>query len=95
MNRLYLAYHDRGLGVLAVSVDEDIHLVREFLVKSPLAFPILLDEGGVQAKKAFRVTEFPTTFLVDRSRHIRDVWRGGRDWDTPEVHRIAAAMLAT
>lgn len=94
LNRLFLTYRAQGLGVFAVSVDEDAHLVREFLVKLPLAFPILLDPGAMHAKQDFRVAEFPTTFLVDRSRRIRDVWVGERDWDAPEVRQVAAAMLA-
>ncbi|MBS1197904.1 MAG: Peroxiredoxin [Proteobacteria bacterium] len=93
LNRLYLAYRSQGLEVLAISVDEDIHLVREFLVKLTLDFPILLDRGAVRTKQEFKVTRFPTTFLVDRSQRIRNIWIGERDWDAPAIRSEVAALL--
>jgi peroxiredoxin len=85
LNRLYQEHLARGLKVFAVSVDEDVHLVREFLIKVHQDFPILLDPGARVAKQVFAVSSFPTTLLVDRGNRIRDVWVGERDWDAVPI----------
>ena len=95
LNQLFLDYRDRGLTVEAASVDEDIHLVREFLLKVPLAFPILLDRAGKLAKEEFRVSVFPTSFLVDRSRVVRAVWVGERDWSDGPFRAAIERVLAS
>lgn len=95
LNQLFLDFRGRGLAVEAASIDEDVHLVREFLLKVPLAFPILLDQGGHLAKERFRVSVFPTSFLVDRSRVVRAVWVGERDWSDGPVRAAIERVLAS
>lgn len=93
LNRLYGRFLARGLGVFGVSVDEDLHLVREYLLKEPLDFSIMLDPGAKAATGKFGVAGFPTTFLVDRQGLIRATWVGERDWDAPPIQAAAAALL--
>ncbi len=81
LNRLFNDFQPRGLAVFAVSVDEDIHLVREFLLRLPLSFPILLDRGGKLAKEDYGVIGYPTTFLVARNSVVKEIWFGERNWD--------------
>jgi thiol-disulfide isomerase/thioredoxin len=92
LNRLFNDFRPQGLGVFAVSVDEDIHLVREFLLQLPLTFPILLDPGGKRALRDYRIIGYPTTFLVGRNALVKDVWFGERDWDASAV-RLACEAL--
>lgn len=94
LNQLFLDYQGRGLAVAAASIDDDVHLVREFLLQVPLAFPIYLDRGGKLAKGVFRVSVFPTTFLVDRGRVVRSVWVGERDWGGLDIRRSIDRVLA-
>lgn len=93
LNRLYGRFSARGLGVFGVSVDEDLHLVREYLLKEPLDFSILLDPGAKVATGKFGVAGFPTTFLVDRQGLVRATWVGERDWDAPPIQAAAAELL--
>jgi len=81
LGRLYRAYAARGFQVFAVSVDRDTHLIREYLVATPLDFPVLLDPQGIVSERAFQVRMFPTSWLVDAGSLVRDVWGGERDWD--------------
>lgn len=92
LNRLYQEWRGRGLKVLAISVDSDPHLIREYLVATPLDFPVLLDPGGELSKGLFRVQAFPTTWLVDLDSTVRDVWVGDRDWDAA-ANRVAVEAL--
>lgn len=93
LNRLYHDLRGRGLQVLAVSIDTDLHLVREFLVQERLDFPILLDPEGVLARRVFGVAAYPTTWLVGRDGAVRDVWVGERDWDAAPIRTRVTALL--
>jgi len=92
LGRLHRAYAARGFQVFAVSVDRDTHLVREYLVGTPLDFPVLLDPQGIVSERAFQVRMFPTSWLVDARSLVRDVWIGERDWDEA-VNRAAIEAL--
>lgn len=92
LNRLFNDFRSRGLAVLAISIDDDIHLVREFLLQLPLSFPILLDPGGKRATRDFGIIAYPTTLLVARNAVVKEVWVGERNWDASEV-RVACDAL--
>lgn len=93
LNRLYRDYAARGLGIFAASVDEDIHLVREYVRQSPLAFPVLLDSGGKLASQ-LGVPAYPTTLLLDRAARVSSVWVGDRDWDAADIRATIDRTLA-
>lgn len=79
--------------MFGVSVDEDMHLVREYLLKEILDFSILLDPGAKAAKGKFGVAGFPTTFLVDRNGLVQESWVGERDWDAKPIQVAVAALI--
>lgn len=92
LNRLYQDYATRGLSIYAVSVDEDSHLVREYLRKSPLAFAVLLDVGG-RAASGLGVTAYPTTLLVDRHEKVSGIWVGDQNWDAADIRATIDQFL--
>ena len=94
LNRLYRDWRARGLKVVAVSVDSDLHLIREYLVSTPLDFPVLLDPEGEISQRFFDVEAFPTTWLVDRHSSVHEVWLGERDWDDAQIRVAVEALLA-
>lgn len=93
LNRLFNDFRPKGLGVFAISVDEDIHLVREYLLQFPLSFPILLDPGGKQARKGYGINGYPTTLLVARNAVVKEVWVGERNWDAAAMRVACDALI--
>ncbi|MBS1142910.1 MAG: alkyl hydroperoxide reductase/Thiol specific antioxidant/Mal allergen [Proteobacteria bacterium] len=93
LNRLYRDYQAKGLTVVAISVDEDVHLVREYLLQLNLAFPIALDPAAKRASEDFGVLVYPTSLLVDGRGIVREVWQGERDWDSPSVRTACDALF--
>lgn len=93
LNRLCKDYAGRGLRVFAVSVDEDAHLVREFIRQAGLDFPILLDPGGKVMALDFGVSAFPTSFLVGRRARVGGVWVGERNWDASNVRASLEQLI--
>jgi peroxiredoxin len=84
MERAYLAYRDRGLEILAVSVDTGPKdRVAAFTQELKLTFPALLDPD-MAILYAYRIPGLPGSVLIDRRGVIQSVEIGFRDWDTPE-----------
>jgi cytochrome c biogenesis protein CcmG/thiol:disulfide interchange protein DsbE len=94
MQRLYLAYRDRGLVVVGVNFKESTRQVQDFMLEQALTFPALLDRDG-NAATALRVIGLPMTFLLDRERRI--LWRaiGEREWDTSATRAYLDQLLAS
>lgn len=74
-----------GIQVLALSVDTDHNLVREFVLKYRLTLPIGIATEPDQAVKAMDIVGLPSTIYLDAAgrevaRHV-----GQRDWASPEA----------
>lgn len=83
----------KGLRLLAISIDTDLNLVREYLRREKLGFTILIDSGQQWSASALSVPGFPTTYLVGRDGVIRDAWIGPRAWADPAVQTAIAASV--
>lgn len=83
-------FSSRDLRVIGVSVDSDLNLVREFLLRSKLTFPMLLDRGN----KILRIPIFPSTFLLRRDHTIAQIIVGERDWASQKMVEEVERLLA-
>lgn len=76
LNATHHALGDRGLMVLGVNQAQDSNTVQQFMKEQNLSFPIALDQRG-EVSQRYRVIALPTTFIIDRAGHIREVIHGG------------------
>jgi len=94
LGRLADALGDRGLRVIAASIDGDgIEAVRTFLTRQPVEGP-LFRHMGADGQAMFPVIgSLPVTFIV--LPDLRAVARVDQpiQWDTPEVRRRVAGWL--
>ena len=74
------------LAVLAIDVAEPVARVRRYLQATDLRLTVLRDPEGDIAR-AWGVTVFPTTVLIDTQGHARQVVLGAVDWTGPEAAR--------
>ena len=79
LNSLHKEYKDKGLVIIAVSVDKSEETVRKFLKKMPLDFIILHDNDNA-ASQPYGVYSLPTSFTVDRNGIIKGKFLGVRNW---------------
>ena len=93
LETLYRTLAPRGLVVLAVSADEDEAALLSFLERAPVTFPVLRDPGGRVAGSRYRVTGYPSTFVIDGAGVIREVFLGPVQWDTPAALDHLRALL--
>jgi peroxiredoxin len=93
MQRLYEALKDRGLRVVAISVDDrgSDGLIREFAKEHQLTFDILHD-NSLQIMKQYQMRGVPETFLISKEGAIVGT-RFVADWATDENRTWVARTL--
>lgn len=93
MERLQQRYRDRGLVVVALSVDAQVSRVDPFVRDRRFTFAVGLD-GKMRVANLYRVRALPSTFIVDREGRLASVALGPREWDGPSAHALFDAMLS-
>ncbi|MGH7267027.1 MAG: TlpA disulfide reductase family protein [Candidatus Rokuibacteriota bacterium] len=95
MERLYGRLRDKGLVVLAVSIDADAdpEPVRLFVREHRLTFPVGLDRK-LRVVNLYGVRALPSTLLLDRSGRIVARAFGIREWDGADAVALLEELLA-
>ncbi|MCH8002303.1 MAG: TlpA family protein disulfide reductase [Proteobacteria bacterium] len=94
LDRLQAALEDRGLAVLAVSIDRGgAKVIRPFAKRLGLERLGLYHDPKGALFKAFGVTGLPTTFLIDRRGQIVGAYPGAAEWDEPEARALIEHYL--
>jgi peroxiredoxin len=91
---LHETYGERGLRVVAVSVDARgaEAAIRGFTDDHGITFTILHDPGE-SVSRQFRINGVPETFLIDAGGRIAHRWIGAFDPTAPDVaERVEAAF---
>jgi thiol-disulfide isomerase/thioredoxin len=92
--RLHADYGSRGLVIVAVSVDEKPSAYAAFVKKMHPPFAALHD-AGQKLVSVVQVPAMPTSYLLDRSGHVRFVHQGFHGGDTEaELRKEIEALLA-
>lgn len=73
------------IRVVALSVDDDQHLVREFMLKHGIDLPVGISTSPADAMTTLGVAGIPLTLYVDAKGRIVDRYVGERDWSKEEV----------
>lgn len=90
MDEVYSKYKNKGLGMVLISVGEKRETVRRYLNDQPVAFPVLIDSGKVQAQRV-NIQELPMSFFVDSTGKIIDISLGLsnlRRWPRSIAYRL-------
>jgi cytochrome c biogenesis protein CcmG, thiol:disulfide interchange protein DsbE len=70
--KVYGKYHSKGLEIVGISLDEKgWSVVKPFVEKSKITYPVVLDNGDVAAKYG-DIRSIPTTFFIDKKGKIVD-----------------------
>lgn len=90
LQKLYEAYKDKGLSVIAIVMDtadingeesaEAIATAKKMAGSAGVSFPMLLPQKGALAGKLERVSSLPTTFFIDaKGNFVGKPYVGGKD----------------
>ena len=92
MVELYSKLKDKGLDIVAVSVDRNPEDLMQFVAEQRMNFTILHDIDSVVAHK-YSVYRYPESFIIDRSGQIRQHLRGAVEWMDPEFAGYIEKLL--
>ena len=95
MQRLKERMTGKPFAILAVDMAETEVEVRDFLKQmkpSKIDFTILMDKDG-QSIKTWKVSAFPTSFILDAEGQLRYSLLGATEWDEYDVVQKIEALL--
>ena len=92
MDKLYKDNSGRGLGIVAVSVDEKVSDMEKFLKKTPVTFPVVHDAAHKLVKET-DVSTMPTSFIIDRSGKVRFAHAGYQGKTTAKQYQQEVEQL--
>jgi peroxiredoxin len=80
------------IEVLAISVDDSADVLKTFLDKNRVHFPVLLDPGRATAG-SYGTLKFPETYIVGRDGVVRYKVIGPKDWSVRENVETVRSLL--
>lgn len=89
------AYRSQGLVVIGVSIDDKVENIDKFLSKLPVqpTFPILHDKEKM-LPPVYKIEAMPTSFLIDRSGHLRFIHKGFKEEYKPGFREEINLLLS-
>lgn len=94
MEALWQKYRGEGFVVVAISNDEGSKKrVETFTKLLDLSFFVLLDPNG-EVNDLYKVSNMPTSVLIDRNGKIISRIVGAEDWSAPEATQLIEELLA-
>jgi len=75
---------NKGITVLAVSVDQDESLYRRFVQDHNVNL-LTVRDANQKSNNLYGTVKFPETYIIDRNGLMRRKFIGPVDWATPEV----------
>ncbi|MEC5422422.1 thiol-disulfide oxidoreductase ResA [Virgibacillus sp. C22-A2] len=85
MEKLYPEYNEKGIEIIAVSLDATQLVVNRFIDKYELTFPIPHDTRG-QVMDLYKVGPMPSTFFINPEGEIEDIVEGALTLERLEGH---------
>lgn len=93
LEKLHKKYGSKGLAVLGVSIDKEAGVVKPFLDKMKITFPVVHDAGHALAGK-YAPPRMPSSYIVDKKGIVRYVHGGYRASDAAEFEKQVQELLA-
>ena len=82
---------DKGVTVLAISLDEDARQYRTFLEKYKVELLTVRDPQQ-RSNELYGTFKFPETYIIDRQGVVRRKFIGPVDWNQPEIVSYLSKM---
>jgi peroxiredoxin len=93
METLWQKYKGQDFVIVAISIDEGSKKrVEKFIEILDLSFPVLLDPES-KVNDLYRVSNMPTSFLIDRNGKIISRIVGSDDWTSEEAIQLVETLL--
>jgi thiol-disulfide isomerase/thioredoxin len=95
LSRFWDRYRGReDIALYVISVDRDWKAIDGFIAKNPSSLPQYHDPNAATAKR-FGSTQYPETYVVNRSGRVLFRVQGAVSWDDPDVRQRIEQLLAS
>ena len=82
---------DRGITVLAVSVDADESAYHRFIADHKVEL-LTVRDAAQKTNNLYGTFKFPETYIIDRNGVVRRKFIGAVDWSQPEVFEFLTKL---
>ena len=93
LNELHRQYHNEGLRIVAINLDEAPEDADKFLIQYPAEFTLARDLSK-QCAEDLGVAAMPSSYLIDRKGIIWHIHLGFRASETQELREKVKQLLA-
>jgi cytochrome c biogenesis protein CcmG, thiol:disulfide interchange protein DsbE len=90
LSKLAADYKDKGVVVLAISVDKEEKAYRDFLKRFQPAF---LTARDFEVHEEYGTFIYPETYVIDAKGKVRKKIAEGADWSNPELTGFINSLL--
>jgi thiol-disulfide isomerase/thioredoxin len=95
LSQFWDKYRDRAdIDLYAVSVDKDWKTIETFMKKHPSTIPVFLDPSAATARR-FGTTQYPETYIVNRSGRVLFRIQGAVNWSDPEIRTRIEQLISS
>jgi peroxiredoxin len=95
MERVWQRYKERGLVVVALSLDsQGAKVVKPFVHQGKYSYPIGLDPK-MEVAQLYGARAVPATFIIDRSGNLHAFALGPREWDSKTALPFFDSLLSS
>lgn len=92
MEEMHKRYKDKGLSIIAVSVDKKHGLIKQFTQQAKPTFIIAHDPTGTVAQ-TYKLLAMPTSYLIDKNGQLVMTHRGFRSRDKDKLETTIQSLL--
>ena len=92
LNGLYERFRDDGLVVLAISVDTEEDVYKQFLDRFGVTFPTVFDPERTVSSR-YGTLKYPESYLINREGAVVQKYVGAEDWESPEILNYLRSLL--
>ncbi len=90
---MYNTYKKAGFVLLGVTIDERVSDAKNFLDKSPVSFPVLLDTKGKVAD-LYNNRAMPSSYFIDRKGNLAHLHKGYRPGEESNYKSVIKKLIA-
>ena len=92
MIKLYGEFSGQGFVVIGIAVRERKEIVKKYVKKHKMTFPVLLDVSG-DVEKKYGVRAHPEHFLLNRDGVLMGKTLGPRNWASSKNRNLIRILL--
>ncbi len=87
-------YQNKGVAVLAVSVDKNEASLADFMKKHPVSFPVMIDRDGEVFVRKYSIHGLPATIVIDRQGIVAARMLGAQEFLSQDFRAKIDGLLA-